>query len=208
MGASNSQVFQDFFVLYVTKFKIGGEFLEIGAGDGFTINNTLLLESLFDWHGIGVELEPSLSDLFNSRRNNICITADATALDYQSTLDEFELSSRIDYLQIDIDPAHQSLLALKQVLKTNRRFTVITFEHDLYVNAENALLKAQACELLTESGYKRVMNNVKYDGCAFEDWYIDPLIVKGWRIKFFRIFLVSGLLDVSIRSIKRRKLSV
>jgi hypothetical protein len=205
MSASHSQVFQDLFVLYVTKFKVAGKFLEIGAGDGFTINNTLLLESLLAWRGIGVELEPSLASLFNSRRNNICITADATSLDYTSTLDEFELPSRIDYLQIDIDPAHQSLLALRQVLKTNRRFTVITFEHDLYVNEENALLKAQAFELLTESGYKRVMNNVKYDGCAFEDWYIDPQIVKVWSIKFFKIFLYFGLLDIKVRSIQRRK---
>ena len=190
-------------MLYVTRFKSTGCFLEIGAGDGSTINNTLLLESTLGWRGIGIELDPDLVALYNAKRSNLCLLADATSLDYQKNLDKYSFPAQIDYLQIDIDPAHQSLAALREVLKTNRRFTVITFEHDLYVSKENVLVKNLAYKLLGESGYVRIMNNVEYDGSAFEDWYIDPLIVNGWRVKLFRFFHASGLLELKIRLLKR-----
>ena len=190
-------------MLYVTKFKPAGWFLEIGAGDGSTINNTLLLESILGWHGIGVELEPDLVALYNSKRSNLCLLADATSLDYQNKLEEYSSPNQIDYLQIDIDPAHQSLVALREVLKTNQRFTVITFDHDLYVSKQNVLIKDLAYKLLSESGYVRIIDNVEYDGCAFEDWYIDPLIVKGCRVKLFRVFHACGLLELKVRILKR-----
>jgi hypothetical protein len=41
---SNSQVFQDLFVLYQMKCKKKGTFIEIGGGNGVDISNTYLLE--------------------------------------------------------------------------------------------------------------------------------------------------------------------
>lgn len=50
-----SQSYQDVFVLYETKYKKNGYFVEFGATDGLTISNTVLLEKRFGWKGIVAE---------------------------------------------------------------------------------------------------------------------------------------------------------
>ena len=49
------QAEQDKFVLNVLKFKKNGYFLEVGSWDAAWINNTFVLETEHDWHGIMVE---------------------------------------------------------------------------------------------------------------------------------------------------------
>ena len=64
---SNSQIFQDLFVLYYTKNKKNGFFIEIGGGNGFDLSNTYLLEKKFKWDGIicepNVNLQKNISEL-------------------------------------------------------------------------------------------------------------------------------------------------
>lgn len=55
LGQSTSQLNQDFFVLGETGWKRDGYFVEFGATDGFTYNNTLLLEQAFGWRGVLAE---------------------------------------------------------------------------------------------------------------------------------------------------------
>ena len=52
---SNSDLFQDFFVLSELEFKRNGFFVEFGASNGVTGSNTLLLEKEFAWRGILAE---------------------------------------------------------------------------------------------------------------------------------------------------------
>ncbi len=54
-GKSSSDLSQDLFSLIVNQFKTSGFFIEIGAGDGFSGSNTLMLEECFEWKGILVE---------------------------------------------------------------------------------------------------------------------------------------------------------
>ena len=49
---SKSQVYQDLFVIYYSKLKKGGTFIEIGGGDGKTISNTYLHEKKYRWNGV------------------------------------------------------------------------------------------------------------------------------------------------------------
>ena len=53
--SSQSQLRQDLFALFVTKFKRNGYFIEIGATDGLINSNTFLLESKFQWKGVLIE---------------------------------------------------------------------------------------------------------------------------------------------------------
>jgi len=53
-----SQNYQDVFVLYQTKYKRDGYFVEFGATDGKIISNSLLLEQKYGWKGILSEPNP------------------------------------------------------------------------------------------------------------------------------------------------------
>jgi FkbM family methyltransferase len=52
---SQSQIRQDLFVLAATNFKKHGFFVEFGATDGVSLNNTFMLENRFGWDGILAE---------------------------------------------------------------------------------------------------------------------------------------------------------
>ena len=84
---SNSQHLQDLWVLYETKQKCEGYFIDFGATDGVTINNTLLLEKQYGWKGILAEPNPVYhDDLVKNRTSNIsfdCVyTTTGTEIDF------------------------------------------------------------------------------------------------------------------------------
>ncbi len=58
------------FVLSMLNGKKNGTYLEIGAGSYYYGNNTYLLEKSFDWNGISIDINESLSIDFNNNRNN------------------------------------------------------------------------------------------------------------------------------------------
>ena len=136
-GAENiknnySQSFQDMFVLTMLEGKKNGVYLEIGADQPKVISNTYLLEKEFDWMGVSFELDGDKVTYFNSIRRNKAICADATDYDYKFLLDERNYPKQIDYLQLDIEPAEQTLEALKKIPFDKYRFSTITYETDVY----------------------------------------------------------------------------
>jgi FkbM family methyltransferase len=71
-GESKSQIKQDIFVLSETGFKRNGYFVEFGATDGISLNNTYLLETKFNWKGIVAEpLKSKYSELIKNRTCHI-----------------------------------------------------------------------------------------------------------------------------------------
>lgn len=73
---SRSQLRQDLFVLFQTKFKKNGYFVEFGATDGIELSNSFLLEKEYGWKGILAE--PALKwheDLIKNRTAHIGKTA-------------------------------------------------------------------------------------------------------------------------------------
>lgn len=52
---SESQIFQDLFVINELNYKKNGFFVEIGAANGKHLSNTYLLEKYFKWNGLVVE---------------------------------------------------------------------------------------------------------------------------------------------------------
>lgn len=65
---TKAQSYQDIFVLYQTKYKRSGYFVEFGATDGIEISNTLLLEKKYDWTGILAEPNPVYHEALNKNR--------------------------------------------------------------------------------------------------------------------------------------------
>lgn len=69
---TKSQNYQDIYALYESKFKRNGYFVEFGATDGETINNTTLLEKKYDWSGILAEPNSVYHEaLFKNRKCHI-----------------------------------------------------------------------------------------------------------------------------------------
>jgi len=65
---SQAQLFQDLFVLWSTKEKRRGYFVDIGACDGVFLSNTLLLERDYGWRGIVAEPNPIFATKLKKNR--------------------------------------------------------------------------------------------------------------------------------------------
>jgi len=71
---SESQLFQDLFVLYTLNSKTNGFFVEFGATNGKSLSNTYLLEKEFGWKGIVAE--PGKVWHEDLHKNRSCIIED------------------------------------------------------------------------------------------------------------------------------------
>ena len=196
-GAENiennwSQSMQDMFVLSMLDGKRDGVYVEIGADQPRVISNTYLLENNFDWSGVSFELDADKVAFFNTIRKNKCLCEDATLYDYKSIFEERNYPKQIDYLQLDIDPAEGTLRALKALPLDDYRFSVITYETDVY--SSGADIQDEQIEILESHGYQLVAKNVKCEGNPYEDWWIDPAIVSEdvWKPYKTRIGLESN----------------
>ena len=195
-GAENiennwSQSMQDIFVMSMLDGKRNGVYVEIGADQPRVISNTYLLEKDFDWSGISFELDADKVAFFNTIRKNKCLCEDATLYDYKSLFEKLNYPKQIDYLQLDIDPAEGTLRALKTLPLDDYRFSVITYETDVY--SSGADIQDEQIEILESHGYQLVAKNVKCEGNPYEDWWVDPAIVSEdiWKPYKTRIGLDS-----------------
>ena len=127
-----SQSMQDMFVLSMLDGKRNGVYVEIGADKPKIINNSYLLERKFGWRGVSFELDKEKVKFFNQNRKNKCICTDATTFDYKSLFQERNYPKQIDYLSLDIDPSEATLAALKKLPLNDYRFSVITYETEVY----------------------------------------------------------------------------
>lgn len=192
-----SQSMQDIFVLSILNGKRNGFYVEIGSDKPRVINNTYLLESQYDWTGVSFEIDSDKVNYFNSIRRNKCICADATKFDYKNLFDEMGYLKQIDYLQLDCDPPQITLECLKQLPLDEYRFSVITFETDLYAGGVD--VQKEQYEILINLGYQRVAKNVNNENNPYEDWWIDPTVIdeEYWKpfaiddVEFSKIILTD-----------------
>ena len=69
---SYSQFNQDLLVLKLCDFKKNGYFVDVGANDGISGNNSYLLEKEYDWKGICIEPLPEEFNKCKECRNCLC----------------------------------------------------------------------------------------------------------------------------------------
>jgi hypothetical protein len=171
-----SQAWQESFVWNMLSFKRDGTYLDIGSNDAKNLNNSWLLEHLYNWKGICVEIGPQYAEQYKERTCHF-VNEDATKVNYKEVFQSLGYPSRIDYLSLDCDDS--SVDALKQLPLADYRFTTITIEHDAYRIGDAARIAERA--ILDSYGYVRVFPDVCAPlGCGmgpnlpFEDWWIDP----------------------------------
>jgi len=187
-----SQAYQDMFVLSVLNGKKEGTFLEIGAYDPYNLSNTYLLEKNYNWRGVSIDINPVNYDGFLDRKNTKLIVDNALNINYQDLITDNNLPNRIDYLQIDIEPQNQTLECLKIIPLDKFRFSVITFETDLYdpsVDKEESLKnREESRQILKSYGYELIVGNIcnVSTNDPFEDWYVDSTFFSSDDIEKFK----------------------
>ena len=164
-------------MLNMTKHKKFGCYIEIGAFHSVDASNTYILEREYAWKGISLEIDPARTNEFNKHRNNPCLNVDAIGFDYKRYLKNTNFPKKFDYLQVDIEPAYNSLFALIRFPLLKYRASIITFEHDKYVHRFNWLIQLIAYVYLKCHGYTRTIKDVSPINSPraykpFEDWYI------------------------------------
>lgn len=177
--ATYSQSMQDLFVLSILNGKAQGTYLEIGSAHPQIGNNTYLLESTFNWIGIGIEIKTDLVNLYNSTRTNKSINKDAVTINYEEVLSTITKNNIVDYLQIDAEPATTTYEILKKIPFDKYKFRVITYEHDYYADITQECRKLSR-QYLESLGYKLVVNDIcsdKQKRCSYEDWWVYPDLV-------------------------------
>ena len=174
---SFSQAGQDKFVLSILQNKKNGKYIEIGAFHPTAISNTYILEKDYSWEGFSLDIVNDYVDNFNSVRENKCILADGSSFNYHEQIKKIWGDiERIDYLQVDCEPAENTYKCLSAVPLDTYRFSVITFETDYYAFGPSVRDKSR--KHLLSYGYELVasdVNNIGND--PFEDWYVDPTVV-------------------------------
>lgn len=188
-----SQAFQDMFVLSVLNGKRNGTYVEIGANDAISINNTYLLESKFDWRGVSFDTNRLwLESYQENKRNGSFILGNALTANYDEIFKQNGLGSQIDYLQVDIEPSTQTLECLKKLPLDKYRFSTITYETDYYDKTQGVdvaeRVRKESREIFLSYGYELIVGNIANlsKDEVFEDWYIDPLVIDKEIIKIFK----------------------
>lgn len=187
-----SQAWQDLFVLAMLEGKKDGRYIEIGANHPIHGSNTFALNRYFNYNGISIDIE-NFSDHWKRERPECkFICTDATTIDYKMLFDELNISTQTDYLQIDVDPPEISLAVLKRLPLDTHRFSVITFETDVWQG--DVSVAEESRKILKSYGYQLVVKNVaccskNSDGNIvwqpFEDWWVDPAVVSKSKIQEF-----------------------
>ena len=113
-----------------------------------------------------MDIEPSHAHGWQqNRKRSAFVLADATAIDYDELLDAYAMPEVIDYLSLDLEPPTLSLVALKQVLQSRRKFRCVTFEHDYYRQIATC---EPSRDLMRQAGYRLVMQSIQDDYYVFE----------------------------------------
>ena len=99
-----SQLGQDYYVLELLGGMRNGYFLDSGASDGVTVNNTLLLENEYGWNGICIEPNEAFFTLLTKNRKCHCVNS--CLYDYNGVVDFIEAST----LGGIVDEYHPTLL--------------------------------------------------------------------------------------------------
>jgi len=174
-----SQLHQDMFVLAALQGKRHGLYLEIGGNEPILNSNSFLLEDVFRWRGVSLEISAEHVSRFNALRLNPCVRADATLVDYDEILTSGGFPQIIDYLSLDCEPPSNTFKALLRIPHERFRFRVISFEHDYSSacstnSAQEMSVREQSRDFLANLGYRLAVNDVSWLGRAVEDWWVDP----------------------------------
>lgn len=139
--------------------KTNGTFVDIGCGSPFFISNTALLETQYNWSGIGIDLDPhnkwggKETKTWDMRSHTRLYIENAITFDYKTAFEENKFESVIDLLCMDLEPPSLTLECLYKIPFDYYKFRVVVFETDEYRDGGKERV-AKSREHLTKYGYK------------------------------------------------------
>ncbi len=194
---SNSQAGQDLWVkamLIDTGMVPRGTFLDIGANHPVELSNTYALEQQ-GWSGVLVDNDSVVMDLCTAARPKTPFwRIDATTFNWRGMLPAvMPMFKPVDYLSLDVDQATTATLRI--LLESDYRFRVATIEHDAYRFGPDP--RAEQRAMMKAAGYELICSDVMSNGCEFEDWWVDPMLVDLEVARSFTCNQTNGLEIVS-----------
>jgi len=188
---SNSQLFQDLFILSQSNEKKYGYFVEFGAADGLIFSNTLLLEKKYKWTGIiaepGIiwheELLKNRNCIIDKRcvwnKNGEYLTFNQTAVPEFSTIDIF---SQIDYnenLRNDFLSYNVETITLESLLSNANAPSVIDY---LSIDTEGSEFEILSC--FNFERYRFNFITVEHNFTFMREKIYTLLLSKGYKRVF------------------------
>lgn len=192
-----SQSKQDEWVLSIIKHK--GYFVDLGAFDGRRYSNTLRLEEN-GWSGLCIEPNPNNFELLKQNRKCVLVKMAVAAHKGDLFMSDEASSSQsnfggtvlakcdliknifkdnntpkhIDYISSDMERMDAEVWETFPFDEYS--FGLATVEHCLYEGSDS--FKKRIMKVMLDNGYAIAYENVEHDGNKFEDWYINPRLIK------------------------------
>jgi FkbM family methyltransferase len=165
---SKSQIRQDLFVLTATNFKRHGFFVEFGATDGISLNNSHLLEKEFSWSGILAE--PARMWHKNLRSNR--------QADISTSCVWSESGKSIEFVEASIP----ELSTAEEFLKSDSHATSREISKSYSVDT------ISLNDLLVQYGAPEIIDYLSIDTEGSELSILEPLDFTKWK---FRVITVE-----------------
>jgi len=167
---SSSQLGQDVFVkeILLSAKAYKGYFIDIGCGHPVTNNNTYNFERVYGWTGLLVDDSKKYEEDIKMCRTSPFICDDIYKMNWHTYLQAFNFPNEIDYISIDL--GKNTVNAVINFPFDNVRAKIITLQHDFYKHGSYQRDRMRA--FLFDKGYKLICGNVKFEGNAYEDWFV------------------------------------
>lgn len=182
-----------------------GMFVDVGAHDGVTINNTLFFEETLGWKGINIEPIPAVFESLKSNRPN-CININCAVSTEESDNSYFFLA--IGYAEMlsglvnTYDPRHYQRLEIENQIHSGQKEIIQVKTRKLEtIFDEHSIKHVHYLTIDTEGAEFEVVKSINFDKVfidliQFEDNYSDTGAQIVDYLKTKRYKLVKGGGDI------------
>lgn len=164
----------------------GKYFVDLGMGDPWNGNNTVLLEQA-GWRGQCFEINLGHCQHCNAARLSPAHCVDLVHESIKNILEVNNAPHVIDFISFDVDKA--TLPAIGKFPFEDYEFAVMCFEHDSYGNEDCEAQAAMVARLQPWPKYVRLAIDVSFEDPPgklnpFEDWWVNTEIIDVTKLTF------------------------
>jgi FkbM family methyltransferase len=205
----HSQVGQDKYLNEkIFKNKLNGVFLDIGANDGVTINNTLFFEQELNWNGICIEPNPKIYSKLILNRKCICDNCCISEINGNVTFAQIDgYSEMLSGIYDFYDPKHIDRInreismyggSLNKIQIPSKTLMTICEQYNIF--------NFDFCSIDVEGGEMSIIKSINFDKINIDYFIIEnnynQLDIREYLSKFKYEFVEKVDSDDCFRKIK------